>query len=285
MVDAFKREGEEPIRRIAIRQFNDQEGEALKNLRRIQSQKFVKKDALELAIQIFDINFWYTETVKRFGPSIAATAIQGFKVGLSRVDAVAEFDPEAALVQQVLKEVLGKTRGINDTVLKDLVFYMQKGLDDGEEDLVPFVQRAFDVSRSRAQTIAQTAATPGFEVGQVQAYTDAGIPFKGWLSRRDGKVRTGVFDHVEPDESKQRVKIADPFLVSGESLMFPGDPAGSAGNVINCRCSTEPFFELAKMLSDAGIDWSRIDVTDRSEWELMDRLILQRLLEKEGLLV
>lgn len=246
MVDAFKREGEKPIRNVALRQFRDQEKESLKNLKRIQSKKYLRKDALELAIQIFDIEFWYKETVKRFGPSIAATAIQGFKVGLSRVDAIGDFDPEAVLVRQTLEEVLAKTRGINDSVLKDLVFNMQKGLDDGAEDLVPFVQRAFKVSRSRAQTIAQTAATPGFEVGQTQAYNDAGIPFKGWLSRRDGLVRTGKFDHLEPDESKQRVKIADPFLVSGESLMFPGDPVGSAGNVINCRCSTEPFFELAK---------------------------------------
>jgi hypothetical protein len=27
------------------------------------------------------------------------------------------------------------------------------------------------------------------------------------------------------------------FEVGGEMLMYPGDPAGSAGNVINCRCA------------------------------------------------
>jgi hypothetical protein len=33
------------------------------------------------------------------------------------------------------------------------------------------------------------------------------------------------------------VPIDEPFIVSGEELMYPGDPSGSAGNVINCRCA------------------------------------------------
>ena len=28
----------------------------------------------------------------------------------------------------------------------------------------------------------------------------------------------------------------EPFEVDGEQLMYPGDPAGSAGNIINCQC-------------------------------------------------
>jgi hypothetical protein len=28
-----------------------------------------------------------------------------------------------------------------------------------------------------------------------------------------------------------------PFDIGGEALMYPGDPAGSAGQVINCRCA------------------------------------------------
>jgi len=29
----------------------------------------------------------------------------------------------------------------------------------------------------------------------------------------------------------------EPFIIGGESLDYPGDPSGSAANVINCRCS------------------------------------------------
>ena len=34
----------------------------------------------------------------------------------------------------------------------------------------------------------------------------------------------------------QIVSMNQPFIVGGEELMYPGDPNGSAENVINCRC-------------------------------------------------
>ncbi len=48
----------------------------------------------------------------------------------------------------------------------------------------------------------------------------------------DSKTRE---DHAEADG--QEVGMDEPFDVGGEQLMYPGDPAGSAGNVINCRCT------------------------------------------------
>jgi uncharacterized protein with gpF-like domain len=41
-------------------------------------------------------------------------------------------------------------------------------------------------------------------------------------------------NHVAADG--QIVGMNEPFTVSGEKLMFPGDPAGSAKNTIMCRC-------------------------------------------------
>jgi len=37
------------------------------------------------------------------------------------------------------------------------------------------------------------------------------------------------------------IPIDEPFIVGGERLMFPRDPAGSARNTINCRCLEVPF--------------------------------------------
>ena len=45
---------------------------------------------------------------------------------------------------------------------------------------------------------------------------------------------TGVFDHWSAHG--QRVPVEQPFVVSGEELMYPLDPAGSPGNTINCMC-------------------------------------------------
>lgn len=236
MIDSLKAAAERRFTAQVFRFFNYQERVVLKNL------KSRKKDALDIVTGIFDIEFWYNETIKRFGPEIAASTLQGFKIGLSRLDAVADFNPDNPLVRAILDEVLSKTKGINDTVKDELINKVQGAIEAGAEpdSIIDAVRKSFDVSRSRAATIARTAYTPGFEQGQVIAYGDAGVTKKGWLSQRDGKVRTGVYDHLAPDAENQIVALDQTFSVSGEDLRFPGDPSGSAGNVINCRCQTEP---------------------------------------------
>lgn len=55
---------------------------------------------------------------------------------------------------------------------------------------------------------------------------------KMWDATLDSATRP---PHGEADG--QIVSVKEPFIVDGEELMFPGDPAGSEGNVINCRCT------------------------------------------------
>lgn len=54
---------------------------------------------------------------------------------------------------------------------------------------------------------------------------------KKWVATLDSKTRTA---HRAADG--QTIPIQDNFIVDGESLKFPRDPAGSAKNIINCRC-------------------------------------------------
>jgi hypothetical protein len=54
-----------------------------------------------------------------------------------------------------------------------------------------------------------------------------------WLATKDLRTRL-----AHKDADLQRRGLSEPFDVGVESLMFPGDPTGSAGNVINCRCTT-----------------------------------------------
>jgi hypothetical protein len=43
--------------------------------------------------------------------------------------------------------------------------------------------------------------------------------------------------------SGEEVNLNDSFIVDGEHLDYPGDQAGSAGNVINCHCTTFPVIQ------------------------------------------
>jgi len=58
---------------------------------------------------------------------------------------------------------------------------------------------------------------------------------KEWISVGDHRVRPA---HLTADG--QRVPLNEPFIVGGEALRWPGDSdlGASAGNTINCRCSS-----------------------------------------------
>ena len=53
-----------------------------------------------------------------------------------------------------------------------------------------------------------------------------------WIANLDEKTRIA---HIMANG--QEKNINDSFIVDGEYLEYPGDPNGSPGNVINCRCS------------------------------------------------
>jgi hypothetical protein len=62
------------------------------------------------------------------------------------------------------------------------------------------------------------------------------VRMKEWIPVNDDRTRQGDnsdFDHTNVDP----VGLREKFNVSGELLDCPGDPAGSAGNIINCRCA------------------------------------------------
>ena len=271
--DMVKRQGEQKYIRIARKLFNDQEKETvarlpaafpgLKSAGKGQcdvqdlvhnyymqgnpymddpDNYFTKKQDMEQALAIFDLEKWYEETLKRFGPSVAASIVEGYTNGLDQIgidDLVfPEEDPRAVAMA---KKVLNKVKGINDTVVVDLANLFPQAIDEGADidELTDLVQRVFGFAKNRSRTIAQTTATPVFEEGQLMSYEDAGLSKRKWVSRRDGKVRNGKkWNHVKPDGQVR--KITTKFMVSGERLKFPGDPDGSAGNVINCRCTTFP---------------------------------------------
>lgn len=103
-----------------------------------------------------------------------------------------------------------------------------------------------DTKLSRLWTIART------EIGNIQSdiqyenYKNSGVVSKlEWLTARDRFVR-GVdihdkYDHISADG--QTAYIGENFLVSGEFLKRPLDPAGSKGNTINCRCVVIPVLD------------------------------------------
>jgi hypothetical protein len=92
--------------------------------------------------------------------------------------------------------------------------------------------------KNRAVVIARTeslGALNGSRADAFQAFAEEGGEGmeRMWLSTIDSRTRPS---HVLTDG--QRVGLTEPFIVGGFPLMFPGDPSGPAGEVIQCRCTT-----------------------------------------------
>lgn len=177
----------------------------------------------------------------------------------------------AVLTNQQLKSAKGYR--VKDLVVSDYQDYLQAwvasyagerivGITQTSQDLMArIIQRAFDegmgideakrlinktfpqYSIARSAIIARTEIVSASNLGSISSARATGLTLnKVWLATRDNRTRTlqnSDFDHASADG--QKVGINEMFNVSGENLEFPGDPFGSPGNVINCRCTL--FYE------------------------------------------
>lgn len=137
-------------------------------------------------------------------------------------------------VMQFLRERQNRLRDVADSVFEGIRSEIEAGLEAGDtmDQLAARVRAAFnEASRSRAKRIAMTETAAAYGVGRQEGMTQAGVRFKRWLTSGGDNVRPA---HMEANN--QTVGTEEAFDVGGESLMHPGDPAGSPGNIINCHC-------------------------------------------------
>jgi len=87
----------------------------------------------------------------------------------------------------------------------------------------------------RIEMIARTETMRASNSAANQLYDEWGMD-RQWVATVDNRVRD---THLEANG--QTVAVGEPFSVGGERLMFPGDPEGSPGNTINCRCTVAPY--------------------------------------------
>ena len=103
---------------------------------------------------------------------------------------------------------------------------------DSTEQLAKMVRGEFnDLSQSRSLTIASTETSAMYGVARQEGMAQAGVKWKQWLTSGADNVR-----EAHKEANRQIVAVDDYFTVGGEQLSHPGDPHGSAGNVINCHC-------------------------------------------------
>ena len=96
------------------------------------------------------------------------------------------------------------------------------------------IYRANLISRTETHRVASFANEAVAESMNIKGTV------KEWVAIQDARTRI-----THSIASRQRVPLEGRFVVGGDLLKYPGDPMGSAGETINCRCAviyTTPDF-------------------------------------------
>lgn len=188
---------------------------------------------------------WLMEPMLRNGltPSLTQAASSGYQFGQHQVGTALPGDTLtlARLTEARLAISMPEIMG---TIRQRLVETILFGLQSGEDNLAlkTRILSLMDVwAPQEAQRIAGEAGAV-MNAASIAAYRQSGVvEAKRWLTARDEHVRPAgrpdAFDHVSADG--QTVPLDEPFVVSGQKMMYPMDMSlgATAGNVVNCRCS------------------------------------------------
>ena len=150
----------------------------------------------------------------------------------------------------VEKYGLAKSTELNQTTKKELLKKLRKVLADGVDSSMPNLKKELqksaeevfsELSNTRAFLIARTETGASVNVGQVSTYKATGIEKKEWISTLDDRTREshlqmdGVIADI--DSTFEVENLTDGGI---DNMLYPLDPNGSAGNVVNCRCTCGP---------------------------------------------
>jgi uncharacterized protein with gpF-like domain len=131
---------------------------------------------------------------------------------------------------------------IPDEVYNDIFAEISTGVANGEDQAsiaarvdAKILTSGSEWWENRAKVIARTETNRAWNAGQLAAAQYYEPTSTRWVKVWD----TDVDSHERASHRRadgQVRSLSDTFQVGGEDLRFPGDPSGSPGNVINCRC-------------------------------------------------
>lgn len=203
---------------------------------------------------------WFSQ---QLGPVLAAVAevwTTGYEGGFTDAP---EVIPDGQWgVKQAVRDARNRLAGVPDSVFTVIRTATMDATTQGwsADDLATKVEAILgehgqESWRGRALTIARTEALSAYNGGKFasfQAYAGSvgGDWEKIWLATHDHRTR---FTHTgKGGGDLQRVPLMDSFVIGGAPLMYPGDPLGPPGEIINCRCSM--------LLVEPG---EKVDMSDR----------------------
>jgi hypothetical protein len=124
------------------------------------------------------------------------------------------------------------TTTTREQIMAQIAIGQAEGL--GQREIAKIISNnAPTIGRQRGALIARTETHGAGNYGAKKQAESTGLNMRReWIAASGERTRSS---HNAADG--QTVGMDEPFTVGGESLDYPGDPSGSADNVINCRCA------------------------------------------------
>ncbi len=221
---------ERKLIKILIAIFTDWQEEIIRNLPGDKAEK-----AIDVESVMFDVEA-AKEMLERAGAPILEDSIdKGGKRVLATINSSVSFDLHDTRVEELLQAATQRFKNeIAEGHWERMKDSLSEGIREGENSrqLAERVRETMGHEINNAPTVARTEINPRYQEGQREGMRQSGVvKKKEWLAAFTDNSRE---EHLAADG--QQVGLDDSFEVGGELLQYPGDPSGSASNIINCLC-------------------------------------------------
>lgn len=139
-------------------------------------------------------------------------------------------------VRRAIAQSTHQMGGVTATTKKLIERQLRQGIDAGD-DLNAMVRRLEEVlgnNRARALSVARTEVGGAVSCGRQEGMREVGGELKCWITSQDDHVRK--LHHEAGQRYAKGIPLEEHFVLGGDLMMYPGDPAASAANRVNCRC-------------------------------------------------
>lgn len=201
----------------------------------------IRNDAAAVELHTARIGEIFKSYISKTMPTFAKFQIQSFKSDKLKLEckaAATDLIPYAInqyMTQYGYKRAQLVSKTTYDDIRKVLSTYADQPATDAE--IAKEIKNVSQLTAARSAIIARTEthASSQYAVNALGNYIEANLDIeivKAWVASEDDKTRE---THAEMDAGEY-IGINDSFIVGNEELLFPGDPEGSAEEVIGCRC-------------------------------------------------
>ena len=179
---------------------------------------------------IFDVSVWDEQIVDDAKTWMSSVFLDGaIELAEGKMELL---DMGSLSLSEILDARMSNVKKINTATSKKISSIISQSAKSTHEEFIAELKNWLNESFSaRVKTISTTEVSGSFNAGLIWAAKQLGYTKKTWVHLKSDTSRT---EHANMASST--VLIDEPFILSGKSIMYPGDPTFDEPQT-NCHCT------------------------------------------------